>query len=267
MLVHVDSKILTIAFLVACPASGWSEDAASIVKRMIDAQNRNAKSAEQYTFVEETDRYYFDKAGQLQKASSETNEVLFVEGVHYRKLIARNEKPLEARDRAKEEKKLLLFAAAQRKERSSGVFHRTVSLGSSEEVLQMFDLRYLGKEEVRGRNTWVVDCAPQADRTPANQHEKEVLSWRMKYWIDEVDGVPIRQVNTVVGGHIAFKPGSTLTTEYRKINDDAWLAEAMTLDFEAQFNKIIKARGRTQYRYSKFQKFDVQSTITLETPK
>jgi hypothetical protein len=61
-------------------------------------------------------------------------------------------------------------------------------------------------------------------------------------------------------------PGSTIATDYQKMNDDAWLAESMTIDGHLQFAKMIKPRVRTEYHNSKFQKFDVQSTITMEKP-
>jgi hypothetical protein len=64
-----------------------------------------------------------------------------------------------------------------------------------------------------------------------------------------------------------FTPGSTFTWDYDKINDDAWLMTSGVLEARLQFVKIIKPQVRTEYKNSKFQKFDVQSTITTEPVK
>ena len=102
---------------------------------------------------------------------------------------------------------------------------------------------------------------------PANGHEHEVLNFQRKLWIDELEYQPLRTEYTVVGKHIVFMPGTTITWEFEKINEDAWLAASGVIDGRLQFAKFIKPAARTEYRNSKFQKFDVQSTITMEPPK
>jgi hypothetical protein len=257
-----------VALLLIYPVTGLAaDDANSILQRMIEAEKQNDEKAGQYTYVEQSDRFGYEKAGQLKKDSSVTNEVIFVEGLPYKKLVARNDKPLVAREQTKEEARLRQTAEQRRKERRSGLLHRTVSVGSEAEILTLFDNRLLGEEEVRGRRTWVVECTPQAGRKPANNHEKEVLSWRKKYWIDQAENVPVGTLYTVVGDRIFLKPGSTWAIEFGKINDDAWLPVSSVFDFNMQFAVVVKGRGRTEYHNSKFQKFDVQSTITMDAPK
>jgi hypothetical protein len=159
------------------------------------------------------------------------------------------------------------IAKERRGQRRSGIFHKNVSLGSDDDLLTLFDNRVLGKEEIRGRKAWVIGSTPKDGRAPANAHEKEVLSFRRKLWIDEADYVPLRTEYTVVGQHIAFMPGTVLRWDFEKINDDAWLATSGVIDGHLQFVKFIKPAVRTEYKNSKFQKFDVQSTITVESPQ
>ena len=106
------------------------------------------------------------------------------------------------------------------------------------------------------------DSTPKAGHAAANAHEKEVLSFRRKLWIDEADYELLKSVYTVVGQHIVFLPGTTLTWEFAKINNDVWLSSRGVIDGHLQFAKFIKPAVRTEYKYSKFQKFDVQSTVT-----
>jgi hypothetical protein len=257
---------ITVLLLVILPVWG-AEDANGIVKRSIETQGKNWERASQYTYVEQADFFSFDKSGQPKKDRSETHEIIFVEGLTYKKLVARNERPLEPKEQSKVEKLMQRIAKDRREQRRSGIFHKDVSLGSDEDLLTLFDNRVLGEEEIRGRKAWVIGSTPKEGRVPANAHEKEVLSFKRRLWIDEADSVPLRTEYTVVGQHIAFTPGTTITWDFEKINDDAWLTISGVIEGHLQFVKFIKPAVRTEYTNSRFQKFDVQSTITVEPPK
>jgi hypothetical protein len=256
--------MLRLLAMVAVLPIFAADDAAEIVKRFVAAENRNASRASQYTFVEQAEHFSVEKDGSAKKDHSETYEVMFVEGQSYKKLIARDDRPLDAKEQAKVDKALQKAGEDRRKQRRSGLLHKNVSLGTPDDLLTMFDNRIAGEEEVRGHKAWVIECVPKPDRVPANGHEKEVLSFRRKFWINQADDAIVREVSTVVGEHIFFTPGSTITWDFEKINDDAWLTISGVLDGHLQFAKFIKPGVRTEYRYSKFQKFDVQSTISVD---
>jgi hypothetical protein len=254
--------------LLLSAAPLWAaDDANQILKRFIQAQEANWEQARQYTYVEEAKEVNYDKKRQAVNPRSQTYEVMFVEGLEYKKLVARNGKPLEPREQAKEDKRLSQTAAERRKERHSGLTHRNVSLGSDQDLLTLFDNRVAGEDAIGGRKAWIIESVPKPDHAPAGQHEKEVMSFSRKMWIDETAYALLRKIETVVGSQIVFKPGTTISTEYEKINDDAWMQVSMVLDYSAQMVKFVKFSGKTEYLYSKFRKFDVQSTITADIPK
>jgi hypothetical protein len=255
-----------LLLLAALPLWG-ADDANQILKRLVEAQTRNWEQARQYAYTEEMTNFAFDKTGKPVQNGAAVWEVIFVEGLEYKKLISRDGKPLDAKDQAKEEKKMQQTAEERRKQRRTGVFHRTVTMGGAEDLIAFFDNRLLGEEEIRGRKAWIVESTPQASHVAVDQREKEVLSWRHKYWIDEAENFTLKTEDTVVGDHIFMKPGSVVTEEFEKINDDAWLGVRRSIDFHFQFAKFIKPAGRSDYQDSKFHKFDVQSTITMDPPK
>ena len=257
---------VALLLLVTLPLWG-TEDANVIVKRFIEAQGKNWERASQYTYVEQADFFSFDKSGQPKRDRSETYEIIFVEGLTYKKLVARNERPLEPKEQSKVEKLMQRMAKERREQRRSGIFHKNVSLGSDDDLLTLFDNRVAGEEEIRGHKAWVIESTPKEGRAPANNHEKEVLSFRRKLWIDTAEYVPLQTEYTVVGQHVSFTPGTTITWEFEKINDDAWLTTSGVINGHLQFAKFIKPAVRTEYKNSKFQKFDVQSTITVEPPE
>jgi hypothetical protein len=261
-------------WLVAIPLCAADSDVEAILKRLVEAQHQNDKRAQQYTYVEETERFTFDKNGSPHNTGSATHDVIFVEGLKFNKLVARNGKPLSASDQAKVEKNMRLTAEERRKHQRptapggmitfSGLFSSgSLDLGSLSELPKLFDNRVSGEEEIRGHKTWVIESTPRKGYMPMSGHERQVLVFNKKFWVDEADGVLVRGVYTVAAEDSFLRPGSTVTFEYEKVDPDTWEAVSLTLEFSRSKDKVFKPTGRTVYRMSKFQKFDVQSTITV----
>jgi len=244
----------------------WAaDDANTILRRYMDADKLNDKKAERYTFVE--DRVWFgrDKNGELKQNRSETAEMIFVEGQEFRKLVARNGKPLDAKEKARVDKEMRETAEQRRKRRTPVpggrvvVNHTGVDLGSDEELLTLFDNRVAGEEEIAGRKAWLIESTPRQDRRRTNRHEKDVAGFSKKLWIDQTENVELRELDTVIVEHIALKPGSTIAWDFEKIGQDAWQTVLVVL-----IGKTSQGEGRMEIHYSNFQKFDVQSTITID---
>lgn len=240
-----------------------AQDVDAILQRNREADKHNDERAKQYTYVEETDNFEYDKHGQAKKTGSVTNDVIFVEGASYKRLVARDGKPLPPKEEAKEEKKLQQTAEERRKARRKGLlnFSRSFSV-SGDDLLKFCDHRLVGEEEIHGRQAWVIEFTPQKGRVPANQHEKDVLSFQTKVWVDEEEGVTAKLMLLVIGDGTFMKPGSSMTIEIAKINDDAWLPVFTVFDARIQIALVIRDSLRSEARNSNFKKFDVQSTIT-----
>ena len=259
-------KVLLVASaLLGSILAFAAEDADQILKRFLEADARNQVRANQYTHVEHVDHFGYEKNNERKKFRSETFEVMFVEGEEYKKLIARADRPLEASEQAKEDKKLKQTAAERRKQRKSGMFQKSVDLGRDSDLLTLFDNRVADEDVVQGRKVWVIESTPRSGGAGASsKREKEVKSFRRTLWIDQADGVALRSMHTVVGEHVFLMRGSTMTWEFEKFNEEAWLVTSLVIDGRMQIAKMIKPRVRTEYRNSQFQKFDVKSTITVE---
>jgi len=239
-----------------------AQDVDDILKRNHEADKQNEERAKQYTYVEETDNFEYDKHGQAKKTGSVTNDVIFVEGELYKRLVARDGKPLPLKEEAKEEKKLQQTAEERRKARRKGLLSFSRSFSVSGDDLDKFcDRRLLGEEEIRGRKAWVIEYTPQKGRVPTNKHEKDVLSMQTKVWVDEEDSVTSKLVLLAISDGTFLKPGSS-TLENAKINDDAWLPVFTVFDGRIQIALVIRDSVRSETRNSNFKKFDVKSTIT-----
>ena len=124
-----------------------AEDANAVLTRMVAAELQNSQKAQHYTYTEEVQYFSYDKNGQGKKISSK-HEILFIEGVMYRRLVARNGQPLSKREEAREQKKMQQTAAERRKQLRSRKMRTLVSLGGNQELLTLFDSHLVGEEEV-----------------------------------------------------------------------------------------------------------------------
>jgi hypothetical protein len=132
----VDNFMKFLLLLASLPL--WSaEDADAIVSRLIEAEQQNSVQAGQYTYTLEAQHFRYDKNGQAKKEDSETYDILFIEGLLYSRLVARDGMPLNQRDVAREEKKMQQTTADRRKQRRSGVFRKVVNIGTSRELLPL----------------------------------------------------------------------------------------------------------------------------------
>lgn len=143
----------------------------------------------------------------------------------------------------------------------------TIDLGSYDELLTLYRNRVAGEEEIRGRKAWVIESAPLPGRAAAGEHQRDVLSFRRKLWMDEADDLPARLLYTVTGNGIHFaQPGSTIQADFIKIAADVWCQSSIVLDMWRASGKSFRPWKRTEIRNHDFQKFDVQSTVTAIHP-
>jgi hypothetical protein len=261
-----------LLLLLTVPA--WAaDDVTTILKRLVDAERKNEKVAQQYTYTEVRENFAIDKTGKERLESAAKHEVVFVEGLEYHKLVEKNGRPLNAREQARVEKAMSETADYRRKHQRpatpGGVIsmnglltHKKADLGSVSELLTLFQTRLAGEEEIRGRKAWVVEAEPRTDKEHVNEHEKQVLGFRKKLWIDQKDSTLVRGVYTVIGEDSFLRPGSVLSFDFDKVDSDAWHMTSIGMTFSMSKEKTFRPTGRMVYRMGNFHKFDVQSTIT-----
>lgn len=256
--------------LFACAPAWCGADPVEIIERLVAAQKTTADLVQPYTYTEEAVHYDYTGNGSLRKGITETREVIFVEGWPFHKLVARNGKPLPAKERAEIEKSIHETAEERRRRPHTpeggylAMGEQRIDLGANRELLTLFDNRLRGEEELRGRKAWVIESTPKPGYAAQSEHEREVLSFRRTLWIDEEENDVARMELAVVGEGIHFAaPGSTIRLDNIRLAPGVWLTSELALDIWRPAGKGFKPWKRTEYISSNFHKFDVQSTVTV----
>jgi hypothetical protein len=270
---HYEAPTAALLLIAVLPV-GAADGGAGILKRWNEAQRTNEERARLYTYSEQAARFTYMADGQLRKDSTEVADVIFVEGVAFHKLVSRNGQPLGAKEQARVDREMRQTAEERRTHRLQppaggriSFGNQSADLGSREDLLTMFENRLLGEDTVGARKSWVFESTPKAGVVATNAHERDVLCFRKRLWIDQEDYVLAKAVYTVIGDELFAKPGSTLTFVYEKIGADTWHETALVLDIYRVRDKDFRPSGRTEYKMTGFRKFDVESTITVDPRK
>ena len=87
--------LLGVAWIAALAPLRAAEDALPIIQKAFEAARANDALVRQYVFHERIEQRRFNRRGVEKKRGSETWDVTLYEGSDYRRLIARDDRPLD----------------------------------------------------------------------------------------------------------------------------------------------------------------------------
>lgn len=237
---------------------------------MAQQATANDKLSQQYTSEELWHNLNFNKDGKKTVDESAKYENIFVEGLGYRRKVEQNGKPLEDKA-AEEEEKRYDKAVAERRAMSWAEKRHLFQTHSTFEfpldwLATLFDNRIVGREQIDGRDTVVVESTPLLNVHPSSEAEQHVLYMKEKTWIDTADAMPVRiEVETLKDrGHV--EKGSTFALEFQRVIDQpasdgmpekpAWLIRSSVVHFSGKL-LFIKIQGTTEQTWSNYKRFHV----------
>jgi hypothetical protein len=266
---------LVAVWSFALAASGFAQDPTlpegnAYVRTVLGGARPQDAAINDYSYDIEVLKETLDADGKPGSRETSRYEVYFVKTRPVRRLVSRNGVPLSGREQAEVNRQ----AETQAKAIAQG---RTVSeqvgirLGT---LLESFEFKTMGREELNGRRTLVVDFQPRKGAPPpsstnaaANEVTK-ILSGRLH--IDEADLRVSRLVAWNTAGQKAsvatgVKVGAfELSMEFASVADGVWLPKKVVslATGRAFFFKTFRIRRTTTY--SNYRKFKVS---TEEKPK
>jgi hypothetical protein len=262
--------------LVLLPALGWSQDALEIVQNAFKADEENAPIARTYTFHERVEHKIYRK-GKVRDSGSKTWDVTLLDGEEYRRLIAKDDQPLNPDREKKEAKKLRKSiekmrneTAAQREKR-----RRRIEKEQAEErrfiheITVAFDFTLAGEETVDGVGCYVVLAEPRPGYEPPFGQAKVLRKIRGKLWIAKEDyGWVKAEVDTIDSftfGLFLFKlrKGAEIRFRQRRVNDEVWLPAEWDVRAAGRAALVAKIDAEINGTYDNFRKFSADSSVTF----
>ncbi|MBE7543294.1 MAG: hypothetical protein M9913_18245 [Bryobacteraceae bacterium] len=266
-------KYFVLACLFATPLLG--EDAASIVRRSVERDRVNFERARDYTFLERTAVREYDGRGRLKKSESETFDVLMLGGRPYKRLTAKDDRPLTPAEAAKAE---ATFEKEMRKRQTETEKQRAAQAAKEEkqrrearafltEIPEAFDFRMAGEEKVDGLPVWVIDAEPRAGFKSKVKRGSLLSKFRGRISIAQGDlqwvRVEAETIDTVSFGLFLARlgPGARLSFEQRRVNDEVWLPSRATTRLDARVALLKRFNAEVDVEWMQYRKFQTDSRV------
>ena len=161
-------------------------------------------------------------------------------GDQIERLIAKNDKPLSAKDAAKEDERIQKLTDKRKNETSE---QRAKRLKQEEkdreetrqfvsEIADAYNFHLTAMENLEGRETYVIDAEPRPGFEPHAKGAKFLPKFRFRIWIDKAEGqwvkLDAQAIDTVSLGLFLARvhKGSRIVIEQTRVNDEVWLAAA-----------------------------------------
>jgi hypothetical protein len=234
-----------------------------------DKDIENDKRQRDYTYIDREVENKLDGKGQTKSTEVKTYEVLEIYGEQVQRLIAKDDKPLDAKEAAKEEEKIQKIidkrkneSDEERKKREEKALkEREDGRKFVREVADAYDFKLVGSEQLGGREAWVIEGEPRPGFEPQMKEAKVLSKFRGRVWIDKGDlqlaKMDVEAIDTVSFGWVLARvhKGTRVMLEQTRVNDEVWLPRHLTFKLDARIAlfKGYNIDGDQEYRdYKKF---------------
>jgi translation initiation factor IF-1 len=260
----------------------FAQDAREIVLRSLELDSQNERLARSYTFVEREQVQMFDGRGRVKRTRIQTYDVTLVEGSPYRRLIARDDKPLSPKEEKKQEEKLRKSIEKRQKETPEQRAKRIAEWEKKRrenhepllEIPDAFDLCLAGEEQIDGRDAWIIDATPHPGYRPKSRMARMFTKFKGRIWIDKRDSVWVKAeaeaLDTISFGWFLarLRTGARLSFEQTRVNDEVWLPKHAQASLSGRAALLVSFNAAVDVTYSNFRKFQANSRlVSFEPPK
>jgi hypothetical protein len=235
----------------------------------------NYKKQRDYTYVERDVAKSMGGNGQVKSTEIRTYEIVEIYGEQVRRLIEKDDKPLDAKEAEKEEERIQKIVDKHKNESEEDrkkriekeAKQREESRKFVDEIADSHDFRLVGTEIVDGREAWVIDGLPRAGYEPQDKEAKFVSKFRGRLWIDKDDlqlaRMDIEAVDTASVGWVLARihKGTRVIYEQTRMNDEIWLPQHLTFKFDARVALFKGYNIDGELTYRDYKKFRTSSKI------
>lgn len=251
------------------------EQMREITRVVAENYRANYQGERDYTFVERDVENTLDGSGKTKSTEIKTYDVLDIYGEQVRRLVAKGDKPLDAKEAAKEEEKVQKIIDRhrneseedRRKREERAVKDREDSRKFVGEVADTFSFALVGTEFVGDRETWVISGEPRPESELRNKDSKFLSKFHGRLWIDKNDfqlaKMDIEAIDTASVGWVLARihKGTRVIFERTRMTDEIWLPKQLNYKLDARVALFKGYRMDAEQSYRDYKKFRTSSKI------
>ena len=240
-----------------------------------DKDIENDKRQRDYTYIERDVQNKLDGKERTKSTEVKTYEILEIYGAQVQRLIEKDDKPLDAKDAAKEEEKIQKIIDKRKNESESNRKKREEKEEKQREedrkfvrdVADAYTFKLVGTETLDGRDAWVIDGEPRPGFQPHTSDAKYLSKFHGRVWIDQADlqlaKMDIECLDTVTWGLFLARihKGTRVMLEQIRVNDEVWLPRHVTFKLDARVALLKEYRLDGEQTYRDYKKFRTSAKI------
>ncbi len=251
----------TVALQGGVEAADDAVEAAAIVDRALEraAAQRESGIELDFEYISAGVFEFLDRDGDVSRRETGRRRHYALEGHLYSEAIERDGQPLDEDDARDERERKAEFIREARRHAARGERYEPeeMSVDFDRELMERYDVRVVGTEEVRGHACWVVAFEPREGRLPDRRRMDKALNRSTgRIWIAQDDyGVarvdftmqrPFRWLWGLVGT-LRFASGRF---DFQRLEPNLWMPAVSRIEFDVRVLfgiKSIRRRIRTEW--------------------
>ena len=247
----------------------------TLFRVVADKDLENDKRLRDYTYIEHEVQNNLDGKGNKKSTEIKTYEILEIYGEQVQRLIEKGDKPLSAKDAAKEEEKIQKIIDKRKNEPEDARKKREEKVAKQREddrkfvheISDAYNFKLIGTEVVGGREAWVIDGEPRPGFEPHMKDSKFLSKFHGRVWIDKDDlqlsKMDIEALDTISFGLVLARvhKGTRFMLEQTRVNDEVWLPKQVTYKVDARVALLKGYNIDGQQTYRDYKKFRTSSKI------
>jgi hypothetical protein len=245
-----------------------------MIRQAADKDMENDKRARDYTYIEREEKRTLDGSGRVKSTDVETHEVMVLYGEPVERLIGKDDKPLSAKDAAKEDQRIQKLmdkrknesAEDRRKRDEKEEKEREEGRAFVRQVADAYNFRLVGLEDIEGRPTYVIDADPRPGYEPHGRGAKFLPDFRFRVWVDRAENewvkMDIQCIHTAsVGLFLVRVQGSNIQIEQTHVNNEVWLPQHVALKLDARIALFKGLNEEDDVTFRDYRKFRTDTKI------
>jgi len=252
-------------------------DPREIVRKAVEQDERATQLANSFAYQQRQEIRELDHSGKLKSQRTVTWEVSPLEGSPYKRLVARDDRPLsDAEQRIEEEKlqqnrELRQHETPEQRERRIAEWRRRQERQRQplNELPDAFNFTLDGEEDWNGRPAYKIEAVPKPGYKPKSLFTEFFPKVKLRAWIDKTDlqgaRIEIEAMDTISFGSFLLRldKGSQIVMEQARMDDQLWLPRHVAITAAAHVLLLKSLNREMDYRFTDYKKFNVNPRVVL----